>query len=157
MPIARRIPSCPTQYNGAMRFTALLLILLLIGATTSEARQPVRAKQGMVVAQEPHAAEVGLRVLRSGGNAADAAIAVAMALAVTLPSAGNIGGGGFLLLRKADGSTAFIDFRERAPLRASADMYIGKDGKPTRDNLVGWRAPGVPGTVRGMELLHKKF
>jgi gamma-glutamyltranspeptidase/glutathione hydrolase len=145
------------EYNGAMRFTALPLILLLIGATASEARQPVRAKQGMVVAQEPHAAEVGLRVLRSGGNATDAAIAVAMALAVTLPSAGNIGGGGFLLLRKADGSTAFIDFRERAPLRASADMYIGKDGKPTRDNLVGWRAPGVPGTVRGMELVHKKF
>src|SRR5258708_3942878 len=140
-----------------MRNTALLLTLALACGPAVEARQPVRAKQGMVVAQEPQAADVGLRVLQSGGNAADAAIAVAMALAVTLPSAGNIGGGGFLVLRKADGTTAFIDFRERAPLRASADMYIGKDGKPTRDNLVGWRAPGVPGTVRGMELVHQKF
>lgn len=111
----------------------------------------------MVVAQEPQAADVGLRVLQSGGNAVDAAIAVAMALAVTLPAAGNIGGGGFLVLRKADGSTAFVDFRERAPLRAKPDMYVGADGKLTRDNLVGWRAPGVPGTVRGMELLHQKF
>ena len=136
-----------------MRLTALLLLFALVAG----ARQPVRAKHGMVVAQEPNAADVGLKVLQSGGNAADAAIAVAFALAVTHPSAGNIGGGGFFVIRKADGSTAFIDFRERAPMRASRDMYIGKDGKLTRDNLVGWRAPGVPGTVRGMELIHQKF
>ena len=136
-----------------MRTTALLLIL----AIACPARQPVRAKKGMVVAQQPFAAGAGMRVLESGGNAIDAAIATAMALAVTLPAAGNIGGGGFLVLRKADGTTAFVDFRERAPLRATADMYVGKDGKLTRDNLVGWRAPGVPGTVRGMELLHQKF
>ncbi len=136
-----------------MRFAALLLVFTL-GA---QARQPVRAKQGMVVAQEPNAADAGLKILQSGGNAVDAAIAVAMALAVTLPSAGNIGGGGFLVLRKADGTTAFVDFRERAPMKANRDMYVGKDGKLTRDNLVGWRAPGVPGTVRGMELLHQKF
>ncbi len=136
-----------------MRFVALLLIFVSLGS----ARQPVRAQKGMVVAQEPNAADAGLRVLQGGGNAVDAAIAVAMALAVTLPSAGNIGGGGFLVLRKADGTTAFVDFRERAPLRASRDMYVGKDGKLTRENLIGWRAPGVPGTVRGLELVHQKF
>ena len=137
-----------------MRFVALLLVAMI---TAAHARQPVRAQKGMVVAQEPNAADAGLRVLQAGGNAVDAAIATAMALAVTLPAAGNIGGGGFLVLRKADGTTAFVDFRERAPLAASRDMYLGKDGKLTRDNLVGWRAPGVPGTVRGMELVHKKF
>src|SRR5258708_10145249 len=131
-----------------MRNTALLLILALACGPAVEARQPVRAKQGMVVAQEPQAADVGLRVLQSGGNVGDAAIAVAMALAVTLPSAGNIGGGGFLVLRRADGTSAFVDFREKAPLQASRDMYLDKNGKLTRDNLVGWRAPGVPGTVR---------
>jgi len=143
-----------------MRSTALLLIslliLLLTGATTSQARQPVRAKQGMVVAQEPHAAEVGLRVLRSGGNAADAAIAVAMALAVTLPSAGNIGGGGFLVLRKADGSTAFVDFRERAPLRAARTCTSAKTQADARQpgRMAGaWNSR----TVRGMELVHQKF
>ena len=136
-----------------MRFAAFLLLFSI----TVQARQPVRTKHGMVVAQEPNAADVGVRILQSGGNAVDAAIAVAMALAVTLPAAGNIGGGGFLMLRKADGTSAFVDFRERAPQRASRDMYLGKDGKITRENLVGWRAPGVPGTVRGMELLHRKF
>lgn len=132
------------------------LALLLILALSADARQPVRARQAMVVAQEPYAAAVGLRVLKNGGNAVDAAIAVAFALAVTLPSAGNIGGGGFMVIRKADGSAAFIDFRERAPLKASRDMYL-KDGKLTIENLVGWRAAGVPGTVRGMELAGSKF
>ena len=90
-----------------MRTTGLLLIL----AIACPARQPVRAKQGMVVAQQPLAADAGMRILQSGGNAIDAAIGTAMALAVTLPSAGNIGGGGFLVLRKADRTTAFVDFR----------------------------------------------
>ncbi|MBX9600080.1 MAG: gamma-glutamyltransferase [Bryobacteraceae bacterium] len=132
------------------------LALLLILALSANARQPVRARQAMVVAQEPHAAEVGLRVLKNGGNAVDAAIAVAFALAVTLPSAGNIGGGGFMVIRQPDGTSAFVDFRERAPLKASRDMYL-KDGKLTIENLVGWRAAGVPGTVRGMELARRKF
>ncbi len=136
-----------------MRFVALLLVV----TSAADARQPVRAQKGMVVAQEPNAADAGLKVLQSGGNAVDAAIATAMALAVTLPAAGNIGGGGFLVLRKADGRTAFVDFRERAPMAANRDMYLAKNGTLTRDNLVGWRAPGVPGTVRGMELVHKKF
>jgi gamma-glutamyltranspeptidase / glutathione hydrolase len=111
----------------------------------------------MVVTQEPIATDVGVAILKKGGNAYDAAVAVAFALAVTYPSAGNIGGGGFALVRTAQGATNFIDFREKAPGRASRDMYLDAAGKPTRDSVVGWRASGVPGTVRGLELLHKKY
>jgi gamma-glutamyltranspeptidase/glutathione hydrolase len=103
----------------------------------------------MVVVQEPLAADVGLRVLQSGGNAIDAAVAIGFALAVTYPFAGNIGGGGFLLARFADGRTTFIDFREKAPLAATRNMYLDSKGNVTEDSLVGWRAAGVPGTVRG--------
>jgi gamma-glutamyltranspeptidase/glutathione hydrolase len=110
-----------------------------------------------VVAQEPLGADVGLQVLRAGGNAVDAAVAVAFALAVTYPFAGNIGGGGFLLARFADGRTAFIDFREKAPLKATREMYVDAQGKVGEDSVVGWRSAGVPGTVRGLELAHKKY
>jgi gamma-glutamyltranspeptidase/glutathione hydrolase len=111
----------------------------------------------MVVAQEPLAADVGVSVLKSGGNAVDAAVAIAFALAVTHPSAGNIGGGGFMLVRLADGRTNFLDFRERAPAQATRDMYLDVKGKVTKDSLVGWRASGVPGTVAGLEFAHKKY
>ena len=111
----------------------------------------------MVVAQEPLAADVGVAVLRSGGNAIDAAVAVGFALAVTHPFAGNIGGGGFMLIRLADGRTTFIDFRERAPGKATRDMYLDANGKPTRDSIEGWRSSGVPGTVRGFELALSKY
>jgi len=130
---------------------ALGLMDMLIAA------QPVRARRAMVVTREPHATEAGLRVLQAGGNAVDAAIAVGFALAVTHPSAGNIGGGGFLLVRFADGRTAFIDFRERAPGKAHRDMYLDASGKPTYESVRGWRASGVPGTVRGFELAHRKY
>ena len=95
--------------------------------------------------------------LESGGNAIDAAVAVGFALAVTHPSAGNIGGGGFMLIRLADGRTTFIDFRERAPGSASRDMYLDASGKATQDSLVGYRASGVPGTVRGLEYASQKY
>src|SRR5438105_11625321 len=111
----------------------------------------------MVVTVEPHATEVGVSVLKSGGNAIDAAVAVGFALAVTHPSAGNLGGGGFMLIRFADGRSTFIDFRERAPAKASRDMYLDASGKPTRESLDGWRSAGVPGTVRGFELAHRKY
>ena len=87
----------------------------------------------------------------------DAAVAVGFALAVTHPSAGNIGGGGFMLVRFADGRSTFIDFRERAPERASRNMYLDAAGKPTEDSVVGYRAAGVPGTVRGFEYASKKY
>ncbi len=111
----------------------------------------------MVVAQEPLAADVGLQVLKNGGNAVDAAIAVAFALAVTFPSAGNIGGGGFLLVRLANGKTDFLDFRETAPAKASRDMFLDDKGNPTKESIFGWRSSGIPGTVAGLALAHKKF
>jgi gamma-glutamyltranspeptidase/glutathione hydrolase len=143
------------QIRASSRFLLLLLTLELI-SPQAEARQPVYARKAMVVAQEEHAADVGLAVLRSGGNAVDAAVAVGFALAVTHPYAGNIGGGGFMLIRLADGRLAFIDFREKAPAKASHDMYRGVGGG-TKDSVVGWRAVGVPGTVRGFELADKRY
>src|SRR5437764_10737668 len=104
------------------------------------ADQPVQAKHGMVVAEEPIATDAGLKVLKAGGNAVDAAIAVGFALAVTHPSAGNIGGGGFMLMRLADGRTTFIDYRERAPQAASRNMYLDAKGKATQDSGTGYRA-----------------
>jgi gamma-glutamyltranspeptidase/glutathione hydrolase len=111
----------------------------------------------MVGAQEPLAADVGVQILRDGGNAIDAAIAVGFALAVTHPYAGNLGGGGFMLIRFADGRSTFVDFRERAPEKASRTMYLDASGKPTRQSLDGWKSAGVPGTVRGFELAHRKY
>ena len=138
-----------------MRFRALICLVAV--ASFAYARQPVHARHGMVVAQEPIASAVGLKVLESGGNAIDAAVAVGFALAVTHPFAGNIGGGGFLLARFADGRTTFIDFREKAPLAASRNMYLDANGNVTKDSVLGWRASGVPGSVRGFELAHKKY
>ena len=129
--------------------------LLLAGNLV--AAQPEHAKHGMVVTQEPLAADVGLRVLESGGNAIDAAVAIGFALAVTYPYAGNIGGGGFLLAQFADGRSTFIDFREKAPIAATRNMYLDSKGDATEDSIVGWRAAGVPGTVRGLELAHQKY
>jgi gamma-glutamyltranspeptidase/glutathione hydrolase len=135
------------------RVVSLLLVLTFVVA----ARQPVRTRKAMVTAQEPLATDVGVRVLQQGGNAVDAAVAVALALAVTHPFAGNLGGGGFMLIRLADGRSTFIDFREKAPAAATRNMYLDAAGKPTLDSLVGWRAAGVPGTVRGLELAHRKY
>lgn len=139
------------------KHVALALVLGVSAQSIGWARQPVRTAHAMVVAQEPIAADVGVAVLKNGGNAVDAAIAVATTLAVTYPYAGNLGGGGFMLVRMADGRTAFFDFRERAPAAAAPKMYLDQNGKPTRDSVVGWRASGVPGTVRGLELAHRKF
>ncbi|MCI0434179.1 MAG: gamma-glutamyltransferase, partial [Gemmatimonadetes bacterium] len=118
---------------------------------------PLRAREAMVVSREPHATDAGIAVLQAGGNAVDAAVAVGFALAVTHPSAGNLGGGGFMLVRFADGRSTFLDFRERAPLAATRDMYIGPDGRVTNESLVGYLASGVPGTVRGLEFAHRKY
>ena len=134
-----------------------LLPGLLVFPLLLSGRQPVHSRHTMVVAREAHATDVGDAILAAGGNAVDAAIAVAFALAVTHPSAGNIGGGGFMLIRMANGQSTFLDFRERAPASASRNMYIGPDGEPTRDSIVGYRASGVPGTVKGLEYAHRKY
>ena len=135
------------------RFVAAVALLLL----PLYPAQPVRAKHAMVVTREAHATDVGVAALKAGGNAVDAAVAVGFALAVTHPSAGNIGGGGFMLVRFADGRKTFLDFREMAPAKASRDMYLDAAGNPTKDSVIGWRASGVPGTVRGLETAHKKY
>src|ERR1700735_157661 len=115
-----------------IRFLTILMVLIFL-LPEARAAQPISGRKAMVVAQEPLAADVGLEVLKSGGNAVDAAVAVGFALSVTYPYAGNIGGGGFMLIRLADGRTTFIDFRERAPQSATHNMYLDACGTPTRD------------------------
>ena len=140
-----------------MRQRFALAVVVLCSLSFVEARQPVRARHGMVVTRERHATDIGEAVLEAGGNAVDAAVAVGFALSVTHPSAGNLGGGGFMLVRFADGRSTFLDFRERAPASASHDMYLGPDGKATKDSIVGYRASGIPGTVKGLEYAHAKW
>ena len=123
-------------------------------------RSVVRAQHGMVASSQPLASQVGLEVLKRGGNAVDAAIAVAFALAVTHPAAGNLGGGGFMMIRLKDGRSTAIDYREMAPAAAHRNVYLDKNGNLIEGeggSLVGYRAAGVPGTVRGMELALKKY
>jgi gamma-glutamyltranspeptidase/glutathione hydrolase len=112
---------------------------------------------GAVSSADAAASDVGIDVLQSGGNAIDAAVAVAFVLAVTHPSAGNIGGGGFLVAQLADGRRSAIDFREKAPAAASRDMYLDARGRPTDASLVGPKAAGIPGSVAGLALAHARF
>src|SRR6187549_1912018 len=137
-------------------FAATVLLLLVI-IPTDAARQPVRARHGMTVAMESQAADVGVAVLQKGGNAVDAAVAMGFAMAATHPFAGNLGGGGFMLIRFADGRSTFIDFREMAPAKASRDMYLDAKGELTKDSIEGWRSSGVPGTVRGFQMAVEKY
>ena len=123
-------------------------------------REPVRARHGIVASTNEVASRVGVDIMKRGGNAIDAAIAVAFALAVTHPAAGNLGGGGFMMIRLKNGKATAIDYREMAPVAATHDVYLDKDGKLIQGeggSLVGYRAAGVPGTVRGMELALKRY
>ena len=135
-----------------------LASLVVFSQSYSASRDPVRAKKGMVVAADPIAANVGLKILKEGGNAVDAAVAVGFALAVTYPGAGNIGGGGFMVMRFADGTVKSLDYRETAPAAAKRDMYLDKNGnfleqKSTRGHL----ACGVPGSVAGMMYAQRRY
>lgn len=129
-------------------------------SVAAASRGPVRAAHGMVASTSKIASEVGVDVLKRGGNAVDAAIAVAFAEAVTHPAAGNIGGGGFMMIRLRNGKATAIDYREMGPAAATRDVYLDKDGnliKGEGSSTIGYRAAGVPGTVRGMELALKKY
>ncbi|AXP03988.1 MULTISPECIES: gamma-glutamyltransferase [Pseudomonas] len=127
-------------------------------STFAASQAPVAAENGMVVTAQHLATHVGVDVLKNGGNAVDAAVAVGYALAVVYPAAGNLGGGGFMTLQLADGRKTFLDFREKAPLAATANMYLDKDGNVVPDlSTRGHLAVGVPGTVSGMELALKKY
>ncbi len=118
----------------------------------------MRGAKAMIASDEPLASAAGVEILKKGGTAVDAAVAVGFALAVVGPRAGNLGGGGFMLVRLANGRTTFIDFREVAPGHASRDMYIRPDGTLDGDAAtIGYRSAGVPGTVAGLELALKKY
>ena len=137
-------------------FVAISIASLSIKASNAQTLETF--KHGVVVSAHPEASKVGLQILKSGGNAVDAAVAVQFALAVVLPSAGNIGGGGFLVYRSSTGKTNTLDFRERAPGSASRNMYLDGSGNPITDkSLYGHLSVGVPGTVDGMATAHLKY
>jgi gamma-glutamyltranspeptidase/glutathione hydrolase len=126
--------------------------------TRTAADQPLVAERGMVVSASAIASDVGGEVLRKGGNAVDAAIATGLALAVTYPTAGNIGGGGFMVIRFPDGRTTALDFREKAPLKAHANMFLDEKGEySSQIHHNSHLAVGVPGTVAGFALAHEKY
>jgi gamma-glutamyltranspeptidase/glutathione hydrolase len=132
--------------------------LVVVSAATAASERPVAAEKGMVASAQHLATEVGVNILRRGGNAIDAAVAVAYALAVVYPAAGNLGGGGFMTIWFSDGRKTFLDFREKAPRAASRDMYLDKDGNVIKGlTTAGWLAVGVPGTVAGLEYARKKY
>ncbi len=154
-------------------FARLIILIVILGValapfqtsflpttTFAASREPVRARNGIVASTNEVASRVGVDVLKRGGNAVDAAIAVAFALAVTHPAAGNLGGGGFMMIRLKNGRTTAIDYREMAPAAATRNIYLDKNGKVIEGeggSIQGYRAAGVPGTVRGMELALKKY
>ncbi len=137
----------------------LVLAITLLGSAAHAASAPaVEGARGMVVSSQRIASEVGADILRRGGNAVDAAVAVGHAQAVVNPCCGNIGGGGFMVLHLADGRDRFINFRETAPAAATAGMYLGSDGNPVPGtSLFGSRAAGVPGTVMGLEAARERY
>ena len=139
------------------RFLILALFSISLAAYAAQP-QPVRAPHAMVTSIHPLASQAGVDILKQGGNAVDAAVAVGFALAVVHPQAGNIGGGGFLLLRHPDGETHFLDYREKAPAAATATMYQEANGTVIEDlSTVGYKAIGVPGSVAGMAYSQKHW
>ena len=136
----------------------LLVVLLAAAAPIWASLQPVHASHGVVVSVHELASQAGVEIMREGGNAVDAAVATGFALAVVHPQAGNLGGGGFMLIRTADGSTHFVDYREKAPAAATSNMYLDAQGNVIEDaSVVGYKAIGVPGSVAGMVFAEKKY
>jgi len=139
-------------------FLAVVSLLLASSAARAADPAPVAARYGMVVTAQHLASDIGADILRRGGNAVDAAVAVGYALAVVYPEAGNVGGGGFMTLRFADGRTTFLDFREKAPLAAAATMFEDAAGAVIPGlSLSSWLSVGVPGTVAGLEAARIKY
>ncbi len=145
-----------------MRLPHKLLIWLLLGALLAPlgeaSTQPVRAQHAMVVTVHQLATNVGVEILQSGGNAVDAAVATGFALAVVHSPAGNIGGGGFMLIRMSDGKTHFLDYREKAPAAATRDMYLDAQGNVIpQASQIGYKSIAVPGSVAGMVYAEKEI
>ncbi|MCI4235398.1 gamma-glutamyltransferase [Dickeya dianthicola] len=144
--------------SGKWLLPLSLTALLVSGAVHAVSIPAVEAKSGMVVTSQHLASQVGVDILKMGGNAIDAAVAVGYAQAVVNPCCGNIGGGGFMTIHLADGKDTFINFRETAPAAASATMYLDAEGKVKKDaSLYGYLAAGVPGTVLGLETAREKY
>ena len=138
-----------------MKLRILLLYLVLAAACglsfAGDMVRPSRASKAMVASVQPEASQVGVAILQEGGNAVDAAVAIGFALAVVYPEAGNIGGGGFLLFRRPDGEVHFLDYREKAPAKASANMYLDSHGNIVPDlSTIGYKGIAVPGSVAGL-------
>jgi gamma-glutamyltranspeptidase / glutathione hydrolase len=139
-------------------FIALLLAATLPSAVQAAPMRPVHAPHAMVASVHELASRAGVEIMRSGGNAIDVAVATGFVLAVVHPQAGNLGGGGFMLIREADGATHFIDYREKAPAAATAGMYLDAQGNVIENlSLVGYKAIGVPGSVAGLAFAEKKY
>ena len=149
------------QFAWTLSTRAAVAAALALGAGSqalAASQAPVMAENGMVVTAQHLATKVGVDVLKRGGNAVDAAVAVGYALAVVYPAAGNLGGGGFMTIQLADGRKTFLDFREKAPLAAKPDMYLDKDGNVVKGlSTKGHLAVGVPGSVSGMEYAREKY
>jgi gamma-glutamyltranspeptidase/glutathione hydrolase len=141
----------------AAAFLAMMTLAVRTAPAARQAAEGVPSKDGMVVCTSAPACDAGASVLAKGGNAVDAAVATAFALAVTHPSAGNIGGGGFMLVRGANGSVTTFDYREKAPGKSTRTMYMRNGKVDISLTNQGYLAPGVPGTVRGMALAHKRL
>src|SRR5271163_504824 len=151
------------QHTSLKRFPILCTLAALLASTVVAAPfRPTHGPHAMVVSVHELASQAGVEILRDGGNAIDAAVATGFALAVVHPQAGNLGGGGFLLLRNATGETHFIDFREKAPAAATENMYLDAQGnvlpESSKDSsVVGYRSVGVPGSVAGLVYAEKKY
>jgi len=145
-----------------MRVLFKLILFAIVFYSCAKKETPKQtgllADSAMVVCAHPTAADIGVQILKKGGNAIDAVVATELALMVGFPEAGNIGGGGFLIYRDRDGKTYALDFREKAPGRASTDMYLDKDGNVIPGlSISGHLAAGVPGTVDGLFTAHQRF
>jgi gamma-glutamyltranspeptidase/glutathione hydrolase len=154
------MPSSTRLFAATVALAVVSTSLAAQMATAIPARQiePTRAKHAMVVTVQHDATDAGVVILKQGGNAIDAAVAVGFALAVVYPAAGNIGGGGFMLIRDKNGKTHFLDYREKAPAAASADMYLDEQKNVVPGlSTIGYKASGVPGTVAGLVYAQKHF
>src|SRR5437762_12862223 len=146
------------RFDSLRRSLLLSAVALACAGAQAASQAPVAAKDGMVVTAQHLATRVGIDVLKDGGNAVDAAVAVGYALAVVYPAAGNLGGGGFMTIQLADGRKTFLDFREKAPLAATPDMYLDSAGNVIKGaSTKGHLAVGVPGSVAGLEYAREKY
>src|SRR3982074_2730991 len=142
----------------ATTLSVALISTALAAQTVPASEEPTRAPHAMVTTVQHNATDAGVEILKQGGNAVDAAVAVGFALAVTYPFAGNLGGGGFMLIRGKHGKPHLLDYREKAPAAASRDMYLDAQGNVVPGmSLIGYKASGVPGSVAGLAYAQKHF